>query len=245
MASAIVVKGARVHNLKNFDVAIPRDQLVVVTGVSGSGKSSLAFDTLFAEGQRRYLESLATDTRQFLQQLGKPDVDSITGLSPAIAIEQQGGRPNPRSTVGTITDIYDFLRLFVARVGQAHCPRCGRPITVYSIEAIVDRLCSLPERSRLWILARLSMPVKNKVPKFISELQRQGFTRVKLRNEIVDLGDLADGVTEWAEPCDLLIDRLAVRDGAAKRITDSLETATKIDSRLVKVEVQRPDDEHP
>ena len=153
MAGKIVIKGARVHNLKNVDLVIPRDQLVVVTGVSGSGKSSLAFDTLYAEGQRRYLESLAVDARQLLQQMEKPDVDQIDGLSPTIAIQQKSGVANPRSTVGTMTDVYDYLRLLFARVGQPTCVDCGREIKAYTIEQIVEELRALPAQARLLILA--------------------------------------------------------------------------------------------
>jgi excinuclease ABC subunit A len=155
MAGAIVIKGARVHNLKNIDLEIPRDRLVVITGVSGSGKSSLAFDTLYAEGQRRYLESLGADARQLLKQVAKPDVDLIDGLSPAIAIQQKIGLANPRSTVGTMTDIYDYLRLLFARVGELFCSNCGHAITAHSIEQIVDQLLALPLQSRILVLAPL------------------------------------------------------------------------------------------
>jgi excinuclease ABC subunit A len=153
MPGKIIIKGARVHNLKNIDLEIPREQLVVVTGVSGSGKSSLAFDTLFAEGQRRYLESLGADRRQLLQQMEKPEVDSIDGLSPTIAIQQKPGQASPRSTVGTITEIYDYLRLFFARAGQPHCVECGREITAHTVEQIVDQLLTLPAQTRVVILA--------------------------------------------------------------------------------------------
>src|SRR5919108_3725701 len=157
MPSKIVVKGARAHNLKNIDVEIPREKLVVITGISGSGKSSLAFDTLYAEGQRRYLESLAADTRQFLQQIEKPDVDLIEGLAPAIAVEQKAYASSPRSTVGTLTEIYDYLRLLFARVGRATCSQCGREITAQSIEQISDQLFSLPDNTRILVLAPVAL----------------------------------------------------------------------------------------
>ena len=185
MAGKIVVKGARVHNLKNIDVEIPRDRLVVITGVSGSGKSSLAFDTLYAEGQRRYLESLAVDARQFLQQMEKPDVDSIDGLSPAIAIQQKTGLSHPRSTVGTLTEIYDYLRLLFTRIGQATCVQCGREIAAHTIEQISDQLLSLPEETRILVLAPI---VAGRDPRpVLQELSRAGFARVKISGKIHEL----------------------------------------------------------
>src|SRR5581483_1770369 len=178
-----VVRGARVHNLKNIDLEIPRDRLVVITGVSGSGKSSLAFDTLYAEGRRRYLESLGADARQLLQQVEKPDVDSIDGLSPTIAIQQKPGLATPRSTVGTITGIYDFLRLLYARVGEVSCARCGQPIRTHSIEQIVDELLALPADTRLIVLA----PLATGAGPALQEMARQGFTRVMADGRIVEL----------------------------------------------------------
>src|SRR5438094_3207910 len=177
---SIVVKGARQHNLKNVDVVIPRDQLVVITGLSGSGKSSLAFDTIYAEGQRRYVESLSAYARQFLGQMDKPDVDYITGLSPAISIDQKGASHNPRSTVGTVTEIYDYLRLFYARVGRPHCPNCGRPIAGQSLESIVDQILALPEGTRFTVNAPVARDRKGEFKDLLEELRREGFTRVKV-----------------------------------------------------------------
>jgi len=188
MAGAIVIRGARVHNLKNIDLEIPRGRLVVITGVSGSGKSSLAFDTLFAEGQRRYLESLAADARQLLQQMEKPDVDTIDGLSPTIAIQQNTGLASPRSTVGTITDIYDYLRLLFARVGQPTCVACGREIRAYAVEQIVDQLLALPAQTRIIILAPIPLSHPGAVIERLRELARQGFTRVKVDGRVHELG---------------------------------------------------------
>ena len=177
MAGKIVVKGARVHNLKNIDVEIPRDRLVVITGVSGSGKSSLAFDTLYAEGQRRYLESLGADARQFLGQMKQPDVDSIEGLSPALAIQQAAGLANPRSTVGTLTEIYDHLRLLFARLGQPTCLQCGREISAQTIEQISDQLLLLPEETRLLVMAPVKVGLEVKPHEVFQELTRAGFAR--------------------------------------------------------------------
>ncbi|HET9916458.1 MAG TPA: ABC-ATPase UvrA, partial [Candidatus Binatia bacterium] len=240
MAGQIVIQGARVHNLKNIDLVIPRDQLVVITGVSGSGKSSLAFDTLYAEGQRRYLESLGADMRQLLKQMAKPDVDRIDGLSPAIAIQQKAAAFNPRSTVGTLTDIYDFLRLLFARVGQPFCVNCGREIQAQSIEQITDRVMALPAGSRLLILA----PVKfsaGSAGKSLSELARQGFTRVRLDGQTHELdGEVAKAVTN-ATQLDLVVDRLVLRDGVEKRLADSLEVAARAGQQMIKVEISGDD----
>src|SRR5437667_3439278 len=174
----IVVRGAREHNLKNIDVELPRDQLVVLTGLSGSGKSSLAFDTIYAEGQRRYVESLSAYARQFPEQMDKPDVDSIEGLSPAIAIEQKTTSRNPRSTVGTVTEIYDYLRLLFARVGRPHCPQCGREIAQQTVEQIVDRVLALPEGTRIQLLAPVVKGRKGEYRKEIEDIRRQGYNRV-------------------------------------------------------------------
>ena len=187
MKNKIIIKGAREHNLKNIDVEIPRDQLVVITGLSGSGKSSLAFDTIYAEGQRRYVESLSAYARQFLGQMDKPDVDYIEGLSPAISIDQKTTARNPRSTVGTVTEIYDYLRLLFARVGKPHCPQCGKPISQQTISQMVDQLMTLPARSRIQILAPLIRGRKGEHQKILEKLRRQGLVRVRVDGEVREL----------------------------------------------------------
>src|SRR5262245_21913728 len=240
MAGKIVVKGARVHNLKNIDVEIPRDRLVVITGVSGSGKSSLAFDTLYAEGQRRYLESLAADTRQFLQQLEKPDVDSIDGLSPAIAIQQKAGLSYPRSTVGTLTEIYDYLRLLFARIGQATCVQCCREIAVHTIDQISDQLLALPEETRILVLAPI---VAGRDPRpVLQELSRAGFARVKIDGNIHELSEEIRIESEQLHKIDLIIDRMVLRPGIERRLADSLEIASRFGRKLIKVEILRGND---
>jgi excinuclease ABC subunit A len=186
---AIVVKGAREHNLKNIDVVIPRDKLVVITGVSGSGKSSLAFDTIYAEGQRRYVESLSAYARQFLGRMEKPEVDYIEGLSPAISIDQKGPSKNPRSTVGTVTEIYDYLRLLFARVGHPHCPQCGREITVQTVQQIVDAVQNIPAKSRIMILAPLISDRKGEYQAVFDDLRKAGYVRVRVDGEIRDLAE--------------------------------------------------------
>ncbi len=185
--NAILVKGAREHNLKNIDVVIPRDKLVVITGVSGSGKSSLAFDTIYAEGQRRYMESLSAYARQFLGRMEKPDVDYIEGLSPAISIDQKGASRNPRSTVGTVTEIYDYLRLLFARAGHPHCPNCGREITMQTVEQIVDAIQALPEDTRIMILAPLVKGRKGEYQSVFNDLRKAGYARVRVDGHIYDL----------------------------------------------------------
>lgn len=240
MAGQIVIQGARVHNLKNIDLVIPRDQLVVITGVSGSGKSSLAFDTLYAEGQRRYLESLGAETRQLLKQMAKPDVDRIDGLSPAIAIQQKAAGFNPRSTVGTLTDIYDFLRLLFARVGQPFCVNCGREIQTRSIEQITDRVMALPAGSRLLILAPVKFSAGG-AGKSLGELARQGFSRVRLDGKIYELnGEVVEAVAN-ATQLDLVVDRLVLRGGVEKRLADTLEVAARAGQQTIKVEISGDD----
>ena len=235
MAGKIVVKGARVHNLKNIDVEIPRDQLVVITGVSGSGKSSLAFDTLYAEGQRRYLESLAADARQFLQQMEKPDVDSIDGLSPAIAIQQKSGLSHPRSTVGTLTEIYDYLRLLFARLGQPTCIQCGREIVAQTVEQISDQLLSLPEETHILVLAPVATG-PNPRP-VLQELARAGFARIKIDGEMHELSEEIHIETERPHEIDLIVDRLVLRRGIERRLADSLEIASRFGRQVIKVEI--------
>src|SRR5579885_1490448 len=185
----IVVRGTREHNLKNVDVEIPRDKLVVITGLSGSGKSSLAFDTIFAEGQRRYVESLSAYARQFLGQLEKPDVDDIVGLSPAISIDQKSASRNPRSTVGTVTEIYDHLRLLYARIGHAHCPNCGRPIAQQSVQQMADQVQALPDGSRLLVLAPLIKDRKGEHQGVLDEIRRAGFSRVRVDGEVHEIDE--------------------------------------------------------
>src|SRR3954464_6465598 len=185
----IVVRGAREHNLKNIDVALPRDKLVVLTGLSGSGKSSLAFDTIFAEGQRRYVESLSAYARQFLGQMEKPDVDLIDGLSPAISIDQKGGSRNPRSTVGTVTEIYDYLRLLFARIGRPHCPICGRPIVAQPVQQMAKQILALTDGTRLMILAPVIRDRKGEHQGVLEEIRRQGFVRVRVDGNVLDVDE--------------------------------------------------------
>src|SRR5579864_2991242 len=185
----IVVRGAREHNLKNIDVDIPRDKLVVITGLSGSGKSSLAFDTIFAEGQRRYVESLSAYARQFVGQLEKPDVDQIEGLSPAVSIDQKGVSANPRSTVGTVTEIYDYLRLLYARVGHPHCPNCGRPVARQTPQQIVDRILDLEEGTRFQVLAPVVRGRKGEYEALLDDLAKEGFARARVDGETIELSD--------------------------------------------------------
>src|ERR1700746_2282803 len=189
MADRIIIRGAREHNLKNINLEIPRDRLVVITGLSGSGKSSLAFDTIYAEGQRRYVESLSAYARQFLEQMEKPDIDSIEGLSPAISIEQKTSSRNPRSTVGTITEIYDYLRLLFARVGHAFCYNCGREISQQSVQQIVDRIMGWPDGARIHVLAPIVRDRKGEYRKELSARKRPGFVRVKIDGKLYELGE--------------------------------------------------------
>ena len=236
MADKIVIKGAREHNLKNIDLEIPRDRLVVITGLSGSGKSSLAFDTIYAEGQRRYVESLSAYARQFLEQMEKPDVDSIEGLSPAISIEQKTTSHNPRSTVGTITEIYDYLRLLFARVGHAFCYNCGREITQQSVQQIGDRIMSWPEGTRIHVLAPIVRDRKGEYRKELSDLRRAGFVRAKIDGKLYELGEEPTLNKNQRHTIEVMVDRLAIRRGIEKRLSDSLEVAFKYGQDLLKVE---------
>src|ERR1043166_5708882 len=238
MPGTISIRGARVHNLKNIDLDLPRERLVVITGVSGSGKSSLAFDTLFAEGQRRYLESLTADARQLLRQIERPDVDIIEGLSPAIAVQQQTGIYSARSTVGTITEIYDYLRLLFARIGTPRCLECGREISVQTIEQIVDQLLALPGQTRIMVLAPLRFDPEIDFREGLQELAHKGFARVRLDGQLHDLA--SDGILDGKRPStmDLVVDRLIIREGIAKRLADSLETAARFGDGIINVEVQ-------
>ena len=233
----IIIKGARQHNLKNINLEIPKGRLVVITGVSGSGKSSLAFDTLYAEGQRRYVESLSAYARQFLERMDKPDVDSIEGLSPAIAIEQKGISRNPRSTVGTVTEIYDYLRLLFARVGRPHCYICGRQIRSQTPQQMVDQLLLLPSGSRLVVMAPLVKGRKGEYKKLLDQLRGDGFVRVRVDGAIRDLGEEIELDKNKRHDIDLVVDRLVVREGIKNRVTESLELALRYGEGVVKVVV--------
>ena len=224
----IVVRGAREHNLKNITVRIPRDQLTVITGLSGSGKSSLAFDTIYAEGQRRYVESLSSYARQFLGQMDKPDVDSIDGLSPAISIDQKTTGRNPRSTVGTVTEIYDYLRLLYARVGIPHCPNCGREIKPQTVDQMIAAVLELPERTRIQILAPLVRGRKGEHQKLLEQMRKEGYVRVRVDGELRELSDDIRPEKNKKHNIDVIVDRLIVRDGVRARLADSLETAMKL-----------------
>ena len=241
----ISIRGARAHNLKNIDVTLPRDKLVVITGLSGSGKSSLAFDTIFAEGQRRYMESLSTYARQFLDRMEKPDVDSIDGLSPALAIDQNGMIQNPRSTVGTVTEIYDYLRLLYARIGHPHCPKCGREISQQTVQQIVDAVLDLPEGSRIMLLAPLVKERQGAHEHIFDEMRRSGYVRVRVDGNIYDLSDEIEQDRQKKHTIEVVVDRLAIPKGQQQeidpsfrqRVTDSLETALKLGSGIVQVAI--------
>ncbi|MEK8196592.1 excinuclease ABC subunit UvrA [Lysinibacillus sp. FSL M8-0134] len=233
----IVVQGARAHNLKNINVTIPRDQLVVLTGLSGSGKSSLAFDTIYAEGQRRYVESLSAYARQFLGQMDKPDVDAIEGLSPAISIDQKTTSRNPRSTVGTVTEIYDYLRLLYARIGKPICPNHGIEITSQTIEQMVDRLLTYPERTKMQLLAPMVSGRKGTHVKLLEDLKKQGFVRVRIDGELRDLDDAIDLDKNKKHSIEVVVDRVVMKEGIAARLSDSLETALRLADGRVLVDV--------
>ncbi|NLP36054.1 MAG: excinuclease ABC subunit UvrA [Firmicutes bacterium] len=233
----IRIRGAREHNLKNIDLDIPRNQLVVVTGVSGSGKSSLAFDTIFAEGQRRYVESLSAYARQFLGQMDKPDVDYIEGLSPAISIDQKTTSRNPRSTVGTVTEIYDYLRLLYARIGRPHCPNCKVQIAQQTVEQMVDRIMALPERTRIQVLAPLVRGRKGEYQKLFATIRADGFVRVRVDGEIRDLDEEIILEKNKKHDIEIVVDRLIIKEGLETRLADSLETALKYGEGLVLIDV--------
>ncbi|MGM0855070.1 MAG: excinuclease ABC subunit UvrA [Bacillota bacterium] len=233
----IIVQGARAHNLKNIDIKIPRDKLVVLTGLSGSGKSSLAFDTIYAEGQRRYVESLSAYARQFLGQMDKPDVDAIEGLSPAISIDQKTTSRNPRSTVGTVTEIYDYLRLLFARVGKPICPNHGIEISSQTIEQMVDRILEYPERTKLQVLAPVVSGRKGTHVKILEEIKKQGFVRVRINGEVQDLGEEISLEKNKKHSIEVIIDRIVVKEGVAARLSDSLETALRLADGQVIIDV--------
>ncbi len=246
MADTIVVRGAREHNLRDVSLELPRDRLIVLTGLSGSGKSSLAFDTIYAEGQRRYVESLSSYARQFLGQMDKPDVDFIEGLSPAISIDQKSAGRNPRSTVGTITEIYDYLRLLYARIGVPHCPRCGRVIARQTPQQIVDRILELPEGTRFQVLAPVVRGRKGDYETLLGELASEGFSRARVDGEVRELGAPIRLERYEQHTIEVVVDRLVRRDGVERRLTDSLETALRLAEGVAEVElVARQDDGGP
>ena len=237
MKDKLIVKGAREHNLKNINVEIPRDKLVVITGLSGSGKSSLAFDTIYAEGQRRYVESLSAYARQFLGQMDKPDVDYIEGLSPAISIDQKTTNKNPRSTVGTVTEIYDYLRLLFARVGRPHCPKCGKEIAKQTVEQMVDQIMVLPLQSKLLILAPVVRGKKGEHKKLLEEIKKDGYVRVRVDGSIFDINDEINLDKNKKHTIEVVVDRLVIRDGIESRLADSLETALGLSEGVVLIQV--------
>jgi len=230
----IVIRGAREHNLKNLHIEIPRDKLVVITGISGSGKSTLAFDTLYAEGQRRYVESLSSYARQFLGVMDKPDVDSIEGLSPAVSIDQKSTSHNPRSTVGTVTEIYDYLRLLFARVGRPHCPHCGKPITRQTVDGIVDTVMRLPEGTRIQVLAPVVRGRKGEYRHVFEEVARMGFVRVRVDGQLYEVNPLDRYRQHTIE---IVVDRLVVRPGVQSRLTEAVETALRLAKGLVNIQI--------
>ncbi|MBQ7204055.1 MAG: excinuclease ABC subunit UvrA [Eubacterium sp.] len=243
MIKNIVVKGAKEHNLKNLDIEIPRDKLVVFTGLSGSGKSSLAFDTIYAEGQRRYVESLSSYARMFLGQMEKPDVDYIEGLSPAISIDQKTTSKNPRSTVGTVTEIYDYLRLLWARIGIPHCTVCGKEITQQTVDQIVDKLMELPEGTKFQIMSPIARGKKGEFVKELADIQKQGFVRVRIDGETYDIFDDIKLEKNIKHNIEVIVDRLVMKSDIKSRLSDSIETATKLSEGTVLVDVIGGDEE--
>ncbi|MBP3326029.1 MAG: excinuclease ABC subunit UvrA [Coprococcus sp.] len=240
----ITVKGAKAHNLKNIDIKIPRDKFVVVTGLSGSGKSSLAFDTIYAEGQRRYMESLSSYARQFLGQAEKPDVEKIEGLSPAISIDQKSTNRNPRSTVGTVTEIYDYFRLLYARIGIPHCPKCGKEISRQSVDQMVDEVMKLPERTKFMVLAPIIRGRKGEHVKLLDKAKRSGFVRVVIDGNQYELSEEIKLDKNKKHNIDIVVDRLVVRADMERRLTDSIETALKLSEGLMKLEIVQADGEN-
>ncbi len=237
MNDKIVIKGAKEHNLKNINLEIPRDKLVVITGLSGSGKSSLAFDTLYAEGQRRYVESLSSYARQFLGLMEKPDVQSIEGLSPAISIDQKTTSKNPRSTVGTVTEIYDYIRLLYARIGVPYCPNCGKKIEKQTIDQIVDNIMELKEGTRIQVLAPVVRGRKGEYTKQLQEFQKDGFVRVRIDGEMYELSDDIELDRKKKHNIDLIVDRLVIKEDIISRLTESVETALKHADNLVTIDI--------
>jgi len=238
---SIVIRGAREHNLKNINVTIPRDKLVVITGLSGSGKSSLAFDTIYAEGQRRYVESLSAYARQFLEQMDKPDLDYIEGLSPAISIEQKTTHRNPRSTVGTVTEVYDYLRLLFARIGKPHCYNCRKPIQAQTAQQIVDGIQSLPEGTRVQLLAPLIRQRKGTYQKVFEDIKRQGFTRIRVNGEFRSVDEKIELERYVKHDIDVVVDRVVVKEGLGRRLTDSVETSLRLAEGIIRIWQESPD----
>src|SRR5579883_1938701 len=236
MQQQIRIRGAREHNLKNIDVDLPRDSLVVITGLSGSGKSSLAFDTIYAEGQRRYVESLSAYARQFLELMQKPEVESIEGLSPAISIEQKTTSRNPRSTVATVTEIYDYMRLLWARVGVPYSPATGLPIESQTVSQMVDRVLALPEGTRLYLLAPMVRGLKGEYRKEFADLQKRGFQRVKVDGAFYEIADAPALDKKYKHDIDVVVDRIVVRPDIATRLADSFETALELADGIAVVE---------
>src|SRR5688572_11610867 len=233
----LVIRGAKEHNLKNIDLRLPRDSLIVMTGLSGSGKSSLAFDTIYAEGQRRYVESLSAYARQFLQMMEKPDVEQIDGLSPAISIDQKTTSRNPRSTVGTVTEIYDYLRLLYARIGRPYCPVCGRPIAGQSLETIVDQVLQLPEGTRFTVNAPVVRDRKGEYKDVFEELQREGFTRVKVDGEQRLLEEEIVLDKKFKHTIEVVVDRLVMKPDLRQRLAQSVETAAQLAGGLIGIDL--------
>ena len=233
----IRIRGAREHNLKNINIDIPRNEFVVLTGLSGSGKSSLAFDTIYAEGQRRYMESLSSYARQFLGQMEKPDVDKIEGLSPAISIDQKSTNRNPRSTVGTVTEIYDYLRLLYARVGTPHCPKCGKVIEKQTVDQMVDAIMRLPEGTKFQVLAPVVRGRKGSHEKLFRQAGRSGYARVRVDGNQYDLSEEIRLDKNIRHDIEIIVDRLVVRDSIEKRLSDSIETALDLADGLMTVDV--------
>jgi excinuclease ABC subunit A len=236
----LTIKGARVHNLKNIDVTVPRDKLVIMSGLSGSGKSSLAFDTIYAEGHRRFVESLSSYARMFLGQLDKPDVDSIEGLSPAISIDQKTTSKNPRSTVGTVTEIYDYLRLLYARVGIPHCPICNKEIRRQSVDSIIDKVMTLPEGERFMVLAPVVRAQKGMHEKVFASAKKSGYVRARVDGSIYDLSENIALDKNKKHDIEIIVDRLVMKPDIRSRLSDSIENALKLaDGHLLVVTVPR------
>ena len=233
----IKIRGANEHNLKNISLEIPRNELVVLTGLSGSGKSSLAFDTIYAEGQRRYMESLSSYARQFLGQMEKPDVESIEGLSPAISIDQKSTNRNPRSTVGTVTEIYDYMRLLYARIGIPHCPKCGKEIKKQTVDQMVDQIMAMPERTKLQLLAPVVRGRKGEHVKVLEQARKSGYVRVRIDGSLYELSEEIKLDKNIKHNIEIVVDRLIVREGIEKRLTDSIETVMNLSDGLMIVDV--------